>query len=696
MSGDNYSITYVPGVLTIQKSTPTVAFNNYSADKTYDGTALLNPTAEQLTLTGAQYTDVVFAWYKNSVSEENKLPAAPADAGTYVVTAFVPETAGTYAAGPVSSGPVTISAKTVTPVIELPSGTLTYNGKARTPAVTVKDGTTVIPAGEYSVAYSNNTNAGRAAVTVTDREGGNYALVTQSADFSIAPVSATARPGDVTLTAGDAAPTLALTYGGLLTGETIAPSAAPVFKLTKSDKTEIALADAVKTAGVYTIVWSNMDVSNFSAAPNYSVAKTGTGTLTVRQVAVTPPSGGGSSGGSSSSDSGAAKVTVPVSTDKGDVKIEASVQNKTAAITVTDQQAAEIAAGKTGTGTVRIDVSSLKVEAATIPAKVVSAAEKASGSTGLEVALPTGTVTLDKTALAAVGAAGKDVTVSVDRVDSTELTGIQRFILGSRASTAVIVDVNVTANGAKVSTFDGGSVRITVPYTPKANENTRRLVVWYIADNGRIERKAGSYDAATGTVSFTTGHLSQYVLVSFPFTDVPEDSWYYGSAAYAYMNGLFSGTDETSFSPEETMTRGMLVTVLYRMAGSPAVSGAAAYSDVAADSYCANAVSWAGTKKIVNGFGDGSFAPDKAVTREQLAAIVYRYAQFRGLDVSSTAALTDFTDAADVADYALPAMRWAVGTELLQGADHALAPKDGAQRAQVAAILQRFAQQYQK
>ena len=97
----------------------------------------------------------------------------------------------------------------------------------------------------------------------------------------------------------------------------------------------------MKTAGVYTIVWSNMDASNFSAAPNYSVAKTGTGTLTVRQAAVTPPSGGGSSSGSS--DSGTAKVTVPVSTDKGDVKIEASVQNKTAAITVTDQQAAEIA-----------------------------------------------------------------------------------------------------------------------------------------------------------------------------------------------------------------------------------------------------------------------------------------------------------------------------------------------------------------
>ena len=81
VSGDNYSITYVPGVLTIQKSTPTIAFNKYSADKTYDGTALLNPTAEQLTLTGAQYTDVVFAWYKNSVSKENKLPAAPVPLG---------------------------------------------------------------------------------------------------------------------------------------------------------------------------------------------------------------------------------------------------------------------------------------------------------------------------------------------------------------------------------------------------------------------------------------------------------------------------------------------------------------------------------------------------------------------------------------------------------------------------------------
>ena len=93
-----------------------------------------------------------------------------------------------------------------------------------------------------------------------------------------------------------------------------------------------------------------------------------------------------------------------------------------------------------------------------------------------------------------------------------------------------------------------------------------------------------------------------------PFADVKEADWYYHNVEYAHLNGLFSGTDETSFSPEETMTRGMLVTVLYRMAGSPAVSGAAAYSDVAADSCCADAVSWAGTEKIVNGFGDECYS----------------------------------------------------------------------------------------
>ena len=687
----NYSITYVPGVLTILKLTPTIAFSNYSADKTYDGTALANPASAQLTLTGAQYADVVFTWYKNSVSEGNKLSAAPTDAGTYVVTASIPETAGTNAAGPVSSDPVTISVKTVAPVIELPSGTLIYDGKAKTPAVTVKDGAAVIPTDEYTVSYSDNTNAGSAAVTVTDGAGGNYAFAAKSVSFAIAPVSATARPGDVTVTAGDAAPTLALTYGGLLAGETITPSETPVFKLTKSDKTEIALADAVKTAGSYTITWSNMDASNFSAAANYSVVKTAAGTLTVKQTAAAPSAGGGGGG-----DSSAQKVAVPVSSGEGSVKVEATLRDKTATVTITDQQLAEIASSKTETGTVKLDVSGLKVDAATIPAKIVAAAEKASGSTGLEVALPTGTVTLDKTALAAVSAAGTDVTVSVDKVDNSKLTAFQRIILGRQASTAVVVDVNVTANGAKVSTFDGGSVRITVPYTPKANENPRRLVVWYIADNGRIERMTGGYDAASGTFSFTTGHLSQYALVSFPFTDVPEDSWYYGSAAYAYMNGLFSGTSETAFSPEKTMTRGMLVTVLYRMAGSPAAVGTAAFSDVAANAYCAQAVSWASASGLVTGFGDGSFAPDRPVTREQLTAILYRYARYKSLSVSASAALTGFTDAADVSEYAVPAMQWAVGMKLLQGAGGALSPQAGAPRAQVAAILQRFEQQFVK
>lgn len=678
----NYSITYAGGALTVQKTTPVIAFSNYNASKSYDGAALAAPAPEQLTLTGAQYVDVVFTWYKNSVSEANRLSAAPANAGTYVVTASVPETAGTNAAEPVNSEPITISAKAVTPVIELPSNTPTYDAKAKTPAVTVKDGDAVIPVSEYAVSYSNNINAGKTAdVTVTDRPGGNYTFNPVNTAFRIAPAAATVRPGNFSMVAGSAAPTLALTYGGLISGETIAPSAVPVFKLTREDKSEISLADAAKAPGVYTITWTNLDAADYSAASNYAIVKTASGTLTVKPNPVAPVVPGGA-GSSSSGD--AAKAAVPVSSGSGSIKAEASVKNNTATVFFSDQQIAALSSVKTET--VKIDVSSLKIDAAVIPAKVIAAAEKS----GLTIALPTGAVTLDKTALAAAGASGGDVTVSVDRVGSAYLTAAQKSILGRQANTAVVVDVNVAVNGSRISTFNGGNISVSVPYAPKAGENTGTLVVWYIDDNGTIEPKPGSYNAQTGTFTFTTGHLSQYALVSFPFTDVAAESWYYGSAAYAYLNGLFSGSSADTFSPKATMTRGMLATVLYRMAGSPEVSDAAAFSDVAANAYCASAVSWASAHQLVTGYENGQFRPSKVVTREQLAAILYRYARLKGLNTGAAAQLAGFSDAAAVSDYARAAIQWAVGAKLLQGADGALSPQEGAQRAQVAAILQRF------
>jgi hypothetical protein len=404
----------------------------------------------------------------------------------------------------------------------------------------------------------------------------------------------------------------------------------------------------------------------------------------------------GSGGSTGSTDTGStdvgAKVTIPVSSGEGSVKVEATVKDGTAAVTITDAQIKEIASGTGNVGTVRMDVSSLDVSAATVPAKVIAAADSSASATGVEVALPTGTVTLDKTALAAVSDKGGDVTVSVDKVDNAKLTETQKAVLGAQAETALVVDVTVLASGEKVSAFGGGSIGVAVPYTPKAGEDTSKLVVWFINDDGSIEPKTGFYNAKTGKYEFQTKHLSQYVLVSFPFRDVAANSWYYGSAAYAYMNGLFSGTGDTTFSPETTMTRGMLVTVLWRMAGKPVVNGAMRFADVPADAYFAKAVAWASANKLVTGYDAAAFGPNDTITREQMAAILYRYASFKGYDVGGAASLDGFTDSALVSGYAKSALAWAVNSGLVKGSGSSLMPGSGAARAQVAAILQRFVQ----
>ena len=173
-----------------------------------------------------------------------------------------------------------------------------------------------------------------------------------------------------------------------------------------------------------------------------------------------------------------------------------------------------------------------------------------------------------------------------------------------------------------------------------------------------------------------------------PFTDVQESSWFYDAVAYVYGNGLMNGMTDTAFAPGVTMTRGMLVTILYRMAGSPAVSGAAGFGDVPAGAYYADAAAWAAANGIVTGYDADTFAPDAPITREQLAAILYRCAGASG----DNAALDGFTDAASVSGYASGAMAWAVDAGLITGmGDGTLAPQGSATRAQTAVILMRFA-----
>ena len=184
-----------------------------------------------------------------------------------------------------------------------------------------------------------------------------------------------------------------------------------------------------------------------------------------------------------------------------------------------------------------------------------------------------------------------------------------------------------------------------------------------------------------------------YDVLALPYQDVQQGDWYYSAVSFAYYNGLMNGVADMLFDPNGTMTRAMLVTVLWRLDGGSA-DGTSPYTDVPEGTWYTDGVIWATENGIVNGVGNGKFDPNGTVTREQIATILYRYAAYRGVDVTDRASLDLFTDAGAVSDYARAPMQWTVQTKLISGRlDHKqlyLAPQSGGPRAEVATILMRF------
>lgn len=273
---------------------------------------------------------------------------------------------------------------------------------------------------------------------------------------------------------------------------------------------------------------------------------------------------------------------------------------------------------------------------------------------------------------------------------------------------------SITVAGFKAVAGANNSYTVTVPYgtvvktgsfvivtrhpraTVSALTNTRNIWSFTVTAEDGVT-------TAVYTVTVNTAALPEPITpgvdnkkpaskpeVKLPFTDVSTSDWFYDDVAFVYENGLFSGTDSRSFSPNASMTRAMLVTVLYRLEGEPTVTGRSSFTDVRSGAYYEKAVIWAAANGIVTGTDSTSFSPDAKVTREQLAAILYRYAQYRKLDTDASAKLNSFTDADSVSAYASEALGWAVSEGLINGASGKLMPKGDATRAQVAAILHRF------
>lgn len=299
-----------------------------------------------------------------------------------------------------------------------------------------------------------------------------------------------------------------------------------------------------------------------------------------------------------------------------------------------------------------------------------------------------------------------------DRVTSKTYTVTVSFTEAPKSNDAGVSSITVA--GFKAVAGANNSYTVTVPYGtvvktgsfvivtrhPRATvstlTNTRNIWSFTVTAEDGVT-------TAVYTVTVNTAALPEPITpgvdnkkpaskpeVKLPFTDVSTSDWFYDDVAFVYENGLFSGTDSRSFSPNASMTRAMLVTVLYRLEGEPTVTGRSSFTDVRSGAYYEKSVIWAAANGIVTGTDSTSFSPDAKVTREQLAAILYRYAQYRKLDTDASAKLNSFTDADSVSAYASEALGWAVSEGLINGASGKLMPKGDATRAQVAAILHRF------
>ena len=267
----------------------------------------------------------------------------------------------------------------------------------------------------------------------------------------------------------------------------------------------------------------------------------------------------------------------------------------------------------------------------------------------------------------------------------------------SSGTTRYSVEVRGTTGGTVTASPTRAAKGATVTLTVRADEG-------YQLDGLTVtDSKGGTVkltDKGSGTYTFTMPASKVTVQATFtqnqsgtlPFTDVKTGDWFYEAVQYVYDKGMMTGVSADRFAPASTTTRGMIVTILYRLENEPAVSGGSAFTDVENGAWYADAVAWAAANDIVNGTSATTFAPNSPITREQMATMLYRFAQYKGMDVVTLQEhLTGYPDGDQVSDYAIPAMNWAVGQGLIAGMENGtLVPQGSATRAQVATILMRF------
>ena len=291
--------------------------------------------------------------------------------------------------------------------------------------------------------------------------------------------------------------------------------------------------------------------------------------------------------------------------------------------------------------------------------------------------------------------AKSDVNITATRTDSSRLTGDAKQAIGSRP----VFDLNVNyGSGKQVQSFGAGSISVSIPYTLGANEKAENVHAVYVDEGGKVHWLISSvYDSLNGMLRFSTNHFSTYAVGykqdAPSFTDI-STHWAKEDIEFVVSRGLFSGTSTTTFSPNTGMTRGMFVTTLGRLANADVSSfKKSSFTDVKSDTYYMGYIEWASKNSIVNGTGNGIFAPDQLITREQMAVILQNYAKAIGFTLPKVHAENTFADSAKISVYAKDAVKQVQMAGIISGKNNNLFdPKGTATRAEVSAVLRRFAE----
>lgn len=280
---------------------------------------------------------------------------------------------------------------------------------------------------------------------------------------------------------------------------------------------------------------------------------------------------------------------------------------------------------------------------------------------------------------------GNEVSLSVASVDNKLLPETTKAIISNRP----IFDFNIVSGNKNIKDFDSGSVTLTIPYTLMDKESEDKLVIYYIKEDGSIQTiRECEYSFKEKEVKFVVKHFSQYAVGYEQFADI-RNHWAEEAINYVYAKKLFNGTTEHEFSPNKSMTRGMFVTVLGRLAGADTVNPSAGFKDVSQEDYYAPYIKWAVDNNLVNGMGNNIFAPNQAITREEMAVILANYVKMLGNEVNAQP--IGFKDEEKISTWAKESVKVVQSFGLIQGKeDNSFDPKATSTRAEVAIIIQRL------